>query len=132
MKCASVINLDVEFIARDNIENENFFCTSPDEFLWLIYNSKAVLTDSFHATVFSLLFHKPFCVFERQAVEKGNDMGSRIDTLLGYFGLERFKDNIKAPSKMPEKYDGRIIDEILKDKREESLAFLKKALDLNN
>ena len=33
----------------------------PAEFVWLIHHSALVCTDSFHATVFSLLFHRPFC-----------------------------------------------------------------------
>lgn len=131
MNCDTVIDLDVEFIERNSIENEDVFCTSPDEFLWLVYNSKAVLTDSFHASVFSLLFHKPFCVFERKATEKGNNMGSRIDTLLGYFGLECMKDDINAPTKIPQLYDGNMVDECLNARREESLGFLKQALDIN-
>ena len=130
MNCDTVINLDIEFIARSDIENDDVFCTSPDEFLWLIYNSKAVLTDSFHATVFSLLFHKPFCVFERKATEQGNNMGSRIDTLLGYFDLECMKDDINDPSVIPKNYDGNKVEEIITRKRDESLNFLKSALGL--
>ena len=103
--CSKVINLDMEFIERCRIEDDTVFCTTPDEFLWLISHSSAVLTDSFHATVFALLFHKPFCVFERKAKEAGNNMGSRIETLLSYFELNRFQDDITSPHIIPEKYD---------------------------
>lgn len=37
----------------------------PAEFVWLIHHSALVCTDSFHATVFSLLFHRPFVIYER-------------------------------------------------------------------
>ena len=33
---------------------------SPLEFLTLIYNAKCIITSSFHATVFSILFERPF------------------------------------------------------------------------
>jgi len=42
-----------------------------------------VMTDSFHATVFSLIFNKPFWVFENK--ERGN---SRILNILQLFGCE--------------------------------------------
>jgi hypothetical protein len=34
-----------------------------ENFLFGIYNSKAVITDSFHGTVFSIIFNKPFIAF---------------------------------------------------------------------
>ncbi len=42
-----------------------------------------VLTDSFHATVFSIIFNKPFWVFENKS--RGN---SRIQNILRIFGCE--------------------------------------------
>ena len=46
-------------------------------------DAKLVVTDSFHACVFSMLFHKPFYVL----ANKGRGM-SRIESLLKMFGLE--------------------------------------------
>ncbi len=34
----------------------------PSEWLWFIHNAEYVVTNSFHGTVFSLMFHKPFTV----------------------------------------------------------------------
>ena len=53
---------------------------------WLsdFYNAKFVVTDSFHATVFSILFGKPFVVIGN--MERGL---SRIYSLLEMFGLEK-------------------------------------------
>ena len=54
--------------------------------------TKIVLTDSFHACVFSILFNKPFLVYKRYSSE--GDMMSRIKTLLETFKLERkYVDN---------------------------------------
>lgn len=64
---------------------------SPQEFLSLIKYAKCVFTDSFHATVFSLLFQTPFFVFQRS---KENGMTSRINTLLQLYNqYERFCDS---------------------------------------
>ena len=59
----------------------------PSEFVYLISRAKLVMTDSFHACVFSFLFQKPFLVYEREGSE--SSMMSRLDTLLGKFHLER-------------------------------------------
>ena len=68
-------------------DDERLFTIDPGEFLYFIRNARFVLTDSFHAVVFSVLFHKEFYVFERE--QKGvRSMFSRIDTVLAMTGLE--------------------------------------------
>lgn len=57
----------------------------PSEFVWLIAHSELVCTDSFHASVFALLHHKPLAIFERDSADA--DMSSRFDTLCATFGL---------------------------------------------
>lgn len=65
----------------------SYFGGGPSEFLSLIDGAACVLTDSFHASVFSILFRRPFVVFERKHAN-GSNMNSRINTLLATFGLE--------------------------------------------
>lgn len=63
----------------------------PKEFLGLIDGAEYVLTDSFHATAFSIIFKKNFYCFSRP--NKGFLMNSRIDSLLEMSGLkERYID----------------------------------------
>ena len=64
----------------------------PCEFLRLIKHAKLVVTDSYHGTIFSMIFHVPFCVLEREG--KGPDMSSRFDTLFRKMGLNasNFRD----------------------------------------
>lgn len=59
----------------------------PAEFLWLFDHAQLVLTDSFHACVFSFLFNKPFVVYDRNWGVR--NMNSRLETLLEKFSLER-------------------------------------------
>ncbi|MGN0151050.1 MAG: polysaccharide pyruvyl transferase family protein [Wujia sp.] len=70
-----------------DINEEKYYCTSPDEFIWLIEHAEFVCTDSFHASVFSILFHRKFCVFRRKG-EGFEDMFDRIESLLSMVGLE--------------------------------------------
>lgn len=59
-----------------------------EEFFSLIKYADCVVTDSFHATVFSYVFRRPFWVFERISKDKNAEMNSRIHDLLGRLGLE--------------------------------------------
>lgn len=69
-----------------NIEEPDYYVFDPNEVLYAIRGANLVLTDSFHGTVFSILFQRDFLVFRRD--ESGNSMHSRLATLLGKFGLE--------------------------------------------
>lgn len=60
------------------------YTTGPLDFISLIKNAKLVVTDSFHATVFSIIFNTPFVVFLRN--RPGKD--ERIQELLQLFHLE--------------------------------------------
>ena len=53
-----------------------------ESFIFGIYNSKCVITDSFHGTIFSIIFNKPFISF----VNKGRGKG-RFDSLKDVFRL---------------------------------------------
>ncbi|WP_040213543.1 polysaccharide pyruvyl transferase family protein [Clostridium polynesiense] len=64
----------------------------PSEFLYLIHNCDYVVTDSFHGTVFSIIYQKEFYVFPRDGI--GNSMGGRIVSLLEIVDLsERYLCN---------------------------------------
>lgn len=61
----------------------------PAEFVWLIEHAQLVCIDSFHGSVFSLIFHRPFIIFERQSDDA--DMSSRFDTLCRIFGMDHHR-----------------------------------------
>lgn len=65
---------------------ELFDC-SPKDFLRIIRDSEYVITDSFHAVVFSIIYRKNFSVFRRERTCFENQMSSRLVDLLGDFGL---------------------------------------------
>ncbi len=85
----------IEQIARDHhlkivrissLRDVKRYITDTAEFVDYIQSSSIVLTDSFHGAVFSILFEKPFIVFNREG--KSAVMSSRIDTLLSTFQLQ--------------------------------------------
>lgn len=61
----------------------------PEEFLGLIENAQMICTDSFHGSVFSTIFEKPFVIFDRADQEK--DMSSRIDSLCDMLALHEHR-----------------------------------------
>ena len=82
-KLANELGLQVIDVLDES--SDYYIHTRPDEFLYWIHNARLVVTDSFHASVFSILFNRPFVVTERSDI-KG--MGSRLDTLFNKFGIE--------------------------------------------
>lgn len=72
---------DLAVIDLYSIGVQEHYLTAPDEFLYLMRRAAFVYTDSFHGSVFSILYHKPFHVFSR--VDAGGaKMGNRLATLL--------------------------------------------------
>lgn len=96
---------------------------------WLTYlkDAELVITDSFHCTVFSLIFHKKFAVVANRA--RGV---ARLETLLSKVGLEdRFFTDIKDVLKsgiLDKEIDYNEVDKKLEVHRKYSMDFLKKAL----
>lgn len=58
----------------------------PAEFISLVDNAAHVVTDSFHAAVFAVLFHTPLTIMNR---EGGAGMSSRLETLSKKMGIEK-------------------------------------------
>ncbi len=108
----------------NDIENLNLFLLGPSEFVWLIANASLVLTDSFHACIFSFLFTKPFLVYKRD--DKEDCMFSRMETLLGKFDLMRKYVDSGVENQIFE-CDYKKGFEILKEEREKTYRFLDKS-----
>lgn len=68
-----------------DISYPDYYVFDPNEVLYCIKNAEYVLTDSFHGSVFSILFKKNFYVFGRN--EGKINMSSRLNTLLNTFDL---------------------------------------------
>lgn len=59
----------------------------PAQFLTLVKNASFVCTDSYHGSIFSLLYKKPFAVFSRFSKHDARNQNSRIDTFCENFNL---------------------------------------------
>lgn len=108
-------------------KNMEYYLPTPDEFIWLVHNATYICTDSFHATVFSLLFHKNFMVWKRK--QSGcEDMFGRIDSLLTVVKLKDRVFNYKISS-IEEKIDWNNVDNTIELERIESINYLDKSIE---
>jgi hypothetical protein len=94
-----------------------------EEWLSAFRDCDFVVTDSFHGTVFSIIYNKQFFVLGNP--ERGQ---SRFETLLGHFGLEnRLIYNVDSPINLPT-INFSNVNKILEEKRQLSCDFLSNSL----
>ena len=107
--------------------NEVFKYTPKPISQWLrnFHDCKFVITDSFHGTVFSIIYHCPFVVLQNPF--RGN---TRMESLLKSFGLESrlINDSTELTSLINQPIDWEQVDTILQQRRDASLQFLIKNL----
>lgn len=130
------INNDLQLFSKENnfsiynlldTSQPELYRTGPSEFIYLIDHANLIVTDSFHACVFSFLFGKPFLVYSREGTQ--NKMMSRIDTLLETFCLERKYVDSGFPNDLLE-CDYQKGYEVLSQERKKVMDYLKAAMNI--
>lgn len=113
----TVIVIDTSYRYKP-VKGNLYSTAGPEEFLGLIRDAQIVVTNSFHATVFSILFNKNF-----YTVLNENGLNSRMIDLTNKLGLSHrmFNSNSELPTLMNlnidyEKVNQRLNDEICKSK----------------
>jgi hypothetical protein len=119
------------FTKREERSNyRKMHCVGPNEFLGLIQNASLIITDSFHATAFSISFNRPFYSLLRNSEGELNNMNSRIYNILELTGLtdRLIKPDTEFPADIFKSIDYDTVNVRLQEKREKDLAFLSEAL----
>ena len=99
------------------------YLPSPKQFLNLIKNANYVVTNSFHATVFSLVFKKQFIIID------SGDTNTRISSLLRLVMQDdRQISNYKDFSQLDVEIDYDSVDRYLDGERKRSMRLLKTVL----
>lgn len=127
---------EIDRIAKENDcevinildKNSPFYCTGPSEFLYLEKHAFLVCTDSFHSSVFAILYNRPFIVFGRE--DNTISMNSRIETLINKFNLKNREYNGQEITKENLNHDYTEAYKILNEERKKSMTFLMNALDV--
>lgn len=78
--------LNLKIVNLNSLQSPEMFSISPDQYLSLFQKADYIVTDSFHGTVFSIIFQKKFLVLDRN--DSMINMNSRISTLLSRMNLK--------------------------------------------
>ena len=120
-----------EFTKDDeHYADERLYDIDPSDFVNLVRNAEYICTDSFHCSVFSILYRKNFFTFRRYMKETSQSTNSRLDSLFHMLsiedrllsGLEPIKDCLK------QKTDYTLVHKQLELLRSRSYGYLTAAL----
>lgn len=130
-KIIALTHLD-EFVKSDEgYADETPYDVGPAEFLNLVRNASYVCTDSFHCSVFSILYKREFFTFRRYTRQTNQSTNSRMDTLFRLTGItgrmvtgdERISDCLAIHTDFDE------VHRKLENVRKKSYQYLKAALE---
>lgn len=130
LKIVALQHLDEYIPSDEDFADEAPYNVGPREFLNYIRNADYVFTDSFHCSVFSILYKKQFFTFSRFSERAKQSTNTRIDNLLSLTGLSQRRINAQSDLNpildMPCNYKG--VDERLDALRQSSMDYLHTAL----
>lgn len=100
-------------------------CAGPEDFVGCIANAEYVVTNSFHGTAFSIIFHKNLFV---GLLDESSPVNSRLENILDFFKL---KDRLICVGESACSYSAiayEAIERIIRQEREKSFTYLKDIL----
>lgn len=95
----------------------------PDEFLGLFQNAEYIITNSFHGTVFSILFQKEFWV-ETNSYGMNNNRAKSLIKRLGISGRD-----LSEKREWNTKINWEKVEQVLKENKQKSLEYLQQIKD---
>ena len=111
-------------VGKGGLSLPEYIQPTVEEWIRGFYDAEFVVTDSFHACVFSILFNKPFIVYGNE-----NRGLSRFTSVLNIFGLEeRLLKNLSEYRQFDE-IDWNRVNSLLEKKIKDSCKFLYKLGD---
>lgn len=128
MSFAKKRNLKVLILNADQVFGDEFIRCRPDEMLGYFKKAEYVVTDTFHGTIFSVLYHRPLAVFCRSP--KKTDY-SNENKLLDLVTKLQLKDQlVKQPEELQQvlthEIDYALIDKIRAEETKKAVFYLRK------
>lgn len=104
---------------------EELYAVSPEAFLWLIKHARCVVTNSYHAMLFSINFNRNFYTY----LDNRSEANSRIFSIVHMLGLEKrvFWETQVLPKTINE-IDYKNANDVLEKCRKQSTDLLKESL----
>ena len=87
-KIVALTHLDEYVKSDEGYADYTPYDVDPADFLNLIRNAQFVCTDSFHCSLFSMLYKREFFTFKRYARKTKSSTNSRLDTLFNLAGVK--------------------------------------------
>lgn len=129
-RIVGLLHLDEYVKSDEKYVDMSLYDVDPSDFLNLIRNAKYVCTDSFHCSLFSILYHKDFFAFRRYAKKTEQSTNSRLDTLFVETGILRQiltgYEELDAITRVNINYTD--VDKKVEKYRRNSMQFLKNSL----
>lgn len=129
-KIIALVHLDEYIKSDEGYADETPYNIDPADFLNLIRNAEYVCTDSFHCSVFSILYKRPFFTFRRYTRKTKSSTNSRLDTLFNMVGISGriMNGNEDIEMCMDMKINYETVHKDLENVRKESYGYLLDAL----
>lgn len=129
---AYAAGLDAEVISIGGIQDGGgrFVDCDPFEVLAFIRDAEAVVTDTFHGTIFSIINGTPFATILRPTVDDGYGNEEKLGYLLETFGLQarRSSEPTDMAGVLDTPLDIAAIGAVLERERERSATYLRESL----
>ena len=124
-RIVALLHLDQYISSDEGYVDYAPYDINPADYVSLVKNAKYVCTDSFHGTVFSIIFSRDFFTFKRFNQEASLSTNTRLTSLLNNLGLnnrlftgyENIEENLEVSN-----YS--IVQENLRKFREDSINYL--------
>lgn len=130
IKVVNLPHIDNYHKIDDDLGDINLYDVDPFDFIRLVRDAKYVVTDSFHGSVFSILFHKKFMTFYRKPKTAKGNTNSRIDSLFNIFGQSDRLFHGDIFTEIDKDVDWAYVEQQLSGMKVQSLDFLKSCLAL--
>lgn len=129
-KIVALTHLDEYVKSDEGYADYTPYDVDPADFLNLIRNAQYVCTDSFHCSLFSMLYKKEFFTFKRYARKTKSSTNSRLDTLFNLAGVKGrvLNGDEEIQEFLDMKIDYEKVHKNLQKIREESYQYLISAL----
>ena len=106
---------------------KDYILCKPDEIFGYFQNADYIVTDTFHGTIFSMLFHKPVAVFSRSPQDVDYSNENKLLDLVERLGIE--SQLVQEPSELEDvllhEIDYNRIDTLRQKERIRTINYLK-------
>ena len=126
----ALLHLDQYISADENYVDYAPYDVSPADFVGLVKNAEYVCTDSFHGTVFSIIFSRNFFTFRRFNKKASLSTNTRLESLLGKLELkDRMYDGSEEINNRIRIDDYKIIQQRVEEFRSKSKEYIVNSIE---